>query len=445
MAAGRLLASMLKLLLLGGAVLLALPGRAQTPARPPLTRADYQADFDYLWETVRDNYAYFDQKQTDWACVRATYRPQLDTLSSRRAFVRVLEQVLGELYDYHAGLGTNRLDSPRLVPTASDVVAAWQQGRALVLAVRPGYGAARVGVRPGMYVSAINGQPIDQAIAPLLPRCLRQPDPAARDFALNLALAGTHLGPRQLTLATAAGPRPVLPDEPLNLLENHPPAHLLTVAHYGQLGYIKINNSLGDNQLIAAFDSALTALHATRGLVLDLRDTPSGGNTAVARAIMGRFITREQPYQRHELPAEERATGIRHRWLELVSPRPHPYTAPLVVLAGRWTGSMGEGLTVGLAAVRQAPVVGTELARLHGAIYTYSLPRTGIRFNMPFERINLVSGLPREQYVPPVRLDPAGPLPAGPTTDAGLNTALQLLQAAKPVAPARPHSYPTIR
>ena len=90
---------------------------------------------------MRDNYAYFDQKQTDWNLVQAIYRPQLDTLRSRPAFVRLLEQVLGELYDHHAGLGTNRLDSRRLVPTGTDVYAEWVNGQALVRAVRPGYGA----------------------------------------------------------------------------------------------------------------------------------------------------------------------------------------------------------------------------------------------------------------------------------------------------------------
>lgn len=405
---------------------------AALPAQVPATSDDYRADFDFLWETVRDDYAYFDLKQTDWNQVRATYRPQLDTLRSRRAFVRLLEQVLGELYDYHAGLNTNRLDSRRLVPTASDVYAEWVGNRARVLAVRPGYGAERVGVRPGQELTAVQGEPVAAALQPWLPRCLRQPDPAARNFALNELLAGDHRTPRQWEVAGLNGPRTVQPDVPVSQLEDIRYAGRLASIRYGKVGYIKLNNILGDNKLIARFDSVLTALADTQGLILDLRETPSGGNTTVARAIMGRFISQEGAYQRHELPSEERQTGIRRRWVELVSPRGPAYTRPLVVLAGRWTGSMGEGLAIGFDGLRRATVVGTALARLHGAIYSYRLPHSGINFVIPAERLYHVNGQPREQYLPPVLLDPAAPLPAGPTADAGINRALALLAGQGP-------------
>ncbi len=403
-----------------------LPGAPRAQAALP--KQDYLADFDFFWTSVRDHYAYFDRKQTDWNLVRTTYRPQADTVRSRRAFVRLLERALAELYDNHASLGTNRPDSRRLVPSGSDVAAEWVQGQARVLDVRRGYGAARVGVRPGMRITAINGLPVAQAIQPFLPRCLRQADPNARTFALNQALAGDHVTPRRWTLTTAQGTMTVFPDERGSQLEHSHYPSRLTVARYGRMGYLKINNSLGDERLIAAFDSALNTLRDTQGLVLDLRETPSGGNTSVARAIMGRFITREQPYQKHELPGEERETGIRRSWLELVSPRLPTYPAPLVVLAGRWTSSMGEGLTVGFDALRRATVVGTPLARLAGAVNDYTLPHSGISFNIPFERLYLVNGQPREQYVPPTQINPAATIPAGPSTDTGLNTGLALLK-----------------
>ncbi|RZK32102.1 MAG: peptidase [Hymenobacter sp.] len=416
--------------LLAGLLLVGLPSALS--AQVALPQLNYRADFDFFWTTIRDHYAYFDRKQTDWNLVRTTYQPQADTIRSRRAFIRLLEKALSELYDNHASLSTNRLDSRRLVPTGSDIAAEWAHGQAQVLDVRPGYGAARTGVRPGMRVMAINGLPVAQAIQPFLPRCLRQADPAAYTFALNQALAGDHVTPRQLTLTTAHGTLMVRPDEHGSQLEHSHSSTRLTVARYGHIGYLKINNSLGDDQLIAAFDSALNTLRDTQGLVLDLRETPSGGNTSVARAIMGRFITRERPYQKHELPAEERETGIRRSWLELVSPRLPTYSAPLVVLAGRWTGSMGEGLTVGFDALQRATVVGTPLARLAGAVNDYTLPHSGISFNIPFERLYLVNGQPREQYVPSKQLNLVQTLPLGPSTDIGLNTSLALLKSTTP-------------
>jgi len=116
----------------------------------------------------------------------------------------------------------------------------------------------------------------------------------------------------------------------------------------GNVGYVRIHDALGDTALISAWDSALVVLRGTRGLVLDLRDTPGGGNTTVARAILGRLISEEQPYQRHEHPAEERRYRVRRIWVEHAAPRgPFAYTKPLAVLVGRWTGAWARGSQLG--------------------------------------------------------------------------------------------------
>ncbi|WP_158011091.1 S41 family peptidase [Hymenobacter lapidarius] len=407
-----------------------LPGRAAAQ-KPPLTRQQYQADFNYFWNTVRTNYCYFPQKQTDWEQVHALYQPQLDTLNTRRAFVRLLENALAELYDPHAGLSTNRPDSRRLVPTGTDVWAEFAGSRAVVRAVRPAFGAERSGVRPGMVVTAVNGVPVEEAIKLFLPRGLRQADAAARNFGLLQLLAGDHRTPRVWSLRAAGSTLTARPDEAGMQLENIRYPMRLEVRRIGAVGYIKVNNCLFDNGLIAPFDSVLTALGDTQGLILDLRETPSGGNTTVARAIMGRFIKSEAPYQRHELP-EEAQTQTRRSWLELVGPRGVRYAAPLVVLVGRWTGSMGEGLAIGFDALGRATVVGSEMARLNGAIYSYKLPNSGIGFSIPVERLFHVNGQPREAFRPPVYLDPeASARGSDAASDPALQKALNLLQSQK--------------
>ena len=415
-------------------LLLAMPAGLAAKA-PPLTHQQYLEDFDFFWETIRDNYGYFGQKQTDWQRVRTIYRAQADTLASRRAFVRVLENALAELYDNHAGLGTNRFDSRRLVPTGTDVWATFVNGQAVVQQVRAGYGAEKVGVRPGAVIETVNGTPVAEALRPWQGQTLRTPDPAARNFALGQLLAGDHLTPRVWTVRTGTRTATVRPDEPTPLLETTHYKGLLEVRRLGEkgeIGYLKINNSLGDNRLIARFDSALTALQGTQSLILDLRETPSGGNTTVARAIMGRFIEKEAPYQRHELPNEAVETGIPRRWLELVAPRGPRYAKPLVVLVGRWTGSMGEGLTVGFDALRRATTVGTEMARLNGAIYSFKLPNSGIGFNFPVERLYHINGQPREAYRPSVVIDlTEAPQRPTPETDPVLQAGLAVLKAKK--------------
>ena len=390
---------------------------------PPLTPEQYRADYAYFWTTVQEDYAYFGNKQTDWDKVRQRSEAALPGITTRAQFVRLLENDLAELYDNHASLSTNLPDSHRLVPTGADVYGRFDQGRAVVVAVRPGFGAERAGLRAGMELVAVNNVPIAEAVRQLLPQCLKASDAAAQEFALNQALAGDHRTPRTFTVRLNKKRQLLEPDRQGMLLENVQYPALLTSHRIGPVGYIRINNSLGNNRLLIAFDSALTALQNPAGLVLDLRDTPSGGNTTVARGLMGRLITQEQPYQRHEQPAEEARFGIRRSWLELVSPRPAPYTGPLVVLVGRWTASMGEGITVGLDAMKRATIMGTEMARLNGSVYSYQLPNSGIGFNIPTERLYRVDGLPREQFVPAVYVPPAPD-----TTDAPLAAALLRLQ-----------------
>ncbi|MBC6606068.1 peptidase [Hymenobacter sp. BT188] len=391
--------------LIGLALLLLVSGPLR--AQATFTPAQYQQDFDYFWTTVKRNYCYFDKKQTDWDKVRQVAEPQLKSVTTRAQFVRLLENALNELYDSHASLSTNLPDSRRLIPSATDVWGAFADGKAVLVDIRRGFGAEQVGLRPGMEVAAINDLPIEQAIRPFIGQSLKTVDDAARQVAFNLALAGDHRTPRKLTVLVGGKKQDFYPDKNGLALENIRYAGLLESKRLGTVGYIKINNSLGNNTLITAFDSALTALSDTQGLILDLRETPSGGNTTVARALMGRFITKEQPYQRHELTAEELAFGVKRTWIELVSPRPNPYTQPLVVLVGRWTGSMPEGITIGLDGMKRATVMGTEMARLNGAIYSFRMPNSGIGFNIPAERLYRIDGLPRENYVPPILIQPA--------------------------------------
>lgn len=370
------------------------------------TREQYTQDFDYLWKAISDDYAYFDQKQTDWNRVREIYRPQIETVKTRNDFVGVLESMLEELYDFHTHLNTNTGASPRLVPSGADIWAEWINGKAFVTEVRPESRAEQAGIRTGMQIIAINGTPVEEAVNRRVGRSLRLRDGAVNDWALRVLLAGRHNQKRSLDVMLN-GKRSLVTIDDSPMLESGRQGPLL---EYRQIeksfGYIRIKNSLGDTDLIKQFDDALAALRNTRGSILDLRDTPSGGNTTVARGIMGRFISREMPYQKHSIPAEERQYGTKRSWIELVSPRGEfIYKAPVVVLVNHWTGSMGEGITIGLDGMHRATIVGTKMARLVGATSGVRLPNTGIGVNFPTEKLFHVNGSPREDFVPPVYVD----------------------------------------
>lgn len=361
-----------------------------------LTDEQRAADFAAFCHFVDKEYAYFDVKKTDWTRACAFYGNEVTSATNRVAYVELLERVLGELYDHHAHLGTNTRKSPRLVPTQTDLVATWLDGRAIITAVRANSPAERAGLRPGFEALAIDDETIATVVTSIEPRFLSLEDPAARKWALQVALAGRRdRDVRRLLARVGANVR-----EFEFVSSNPEPTPLLSHRTVGTIGYIRIHNSLGEQGLVQDFDEALFKLLGVRALVIDLRDTPSGGNSAVARGIIGRFVQEMLPYQRHELVSEFRRTGIRRVWDEYVAPRGTPFLQSVVVLVGPWTGSMGEGLAIGLNATRGAPVLGEPMAHLLGALSETALPHSKIIVRVPAEKLSHINGTPREAFIP---------------------------------------------
>jgi C-terminal processing protease CtpA/Prc len=241
---------------------------------------------------------------------------------------------------------------------------------------------------------------------PFMPKCLKNPDPEAKNYALRVMLAGNHTNPRKITVRDGKQVMDIFPDAAGNLLEHHDYEGLITSKLLeGGIGYIRINNSLGDNGLIPLFDSVVTQYGGTKAMILDMRETPGGGNTTVARAMLGRFITKEGFYQKHELVSEKTETGVKRSWVEIVSSRPSPYVKTLVILADHWTGSVGEGIVIGFDALKRALVAGTPMAGLNGANYSFTLPHSQIGFSFPSEKLFHVNGTPREVFQPTLPVD----------------------------------------
>ena len=357
----------------------------------------YGQDLDLFCSFVRDEYAYFQLKQTDWEAVCQAYRPRAEAAEDKEGLVSVLEDALNELYDHHAHLATSTSRSPRLVPTGAQLWSQWQEGRAVIKAVKPGSPAELSGVRPGMQVLAVGGQPIEALIKKRAPHYLKTNDPAAPHWALQSVLAGLQ-DDKPIVLTVRDGDlRKELRYQPTMRQMEVP---LSVVRRKDGVGVIRFFNSLGDTDTVAAFDHALDSLQGVRALIIDLRDTPSGGVSSVARGVMGRLISEPRPYQMHELVSEERASGIRRRWVEYVMPRGATFKGPVAVLAGHWTGSMGEGIAIGLNAAIDAPVFGTPMAALLGALGERRLPTSGITMRIPTEKLFHVDGTPREAFLP---------------------------------------------
>jgi len=355
----------------------------------------YQKDFNEFWSDINNNYAYLDQQNIDWRKVKEIYEPQSAKISNDSEFISFLENILNELYNGHSSLNTNLQTSNRLVPSGSDLFIEKSGKKYIIKDLRKGFGADLAGLKIGMEVTAFNGKPIDEQLKKFLPKFTTQYNPKMYQYAIDMLFAGTHDVRREITAIENGKPKNFSPITYGNSNEL-----LFSKVLNDNAAYIKINNSLGNNNLIGEFDKTLDSFSQFKNLIIDLTETPSGGNSTVARAIMGRFSNQLLPFQVHEF--DEKDFETKRHWAEYVTPRKKPYQGNVYILAGHWTGSMGEGMAIGFDGMKRAEVIGTKMAGLLGAISNFRMTETKIGFQFPTERLYHIDGTPRENFVPKI-------------------------------------------
>jgi carboxyl-terminal processing protease len=388
-----------RLLLGRGAALAAagvLPLSVLTAAEPARD-VTYVEDFDELWRTLGERYCYFGEKRTDWNAVRRMYRPQALAAQSVDDLVTVVGNVVGELYDAHTRLSDPQPDALR-GPYFDMWIEPGRDGTAFITSVRDSSAAADVGVRPGEAVIAVDGRPVQNIAATLMPRCLSRPDAAATAFALNVAVSGQRSRPRTLSLRSGSGQvRQML--VPVKTPIELPKVESRMLA--GNIGLIVIR-SFADDAVVAAFDAALLRFKDSAGLIIDVREN-GGGDTAVARPIMGRFISETKPYARMR---RREGSGLSAPWSEVVEPcGPFVYRQPVAVLTSRWSASMAEGFPMGMRGIGRALIIGTPMMRVGAAVFPLRLDRTGLQLQYSAEPVYDVHDQPRWLLDPDVRIE----------------------------------------
>ena len=380
-------------------------------------------EWDRIEAYIRSNYAYLDRVADP------------DSLLSRAAADAARASTVAELGTSVERLGYVFRDShfhvspvaqpPRAwIPSAADIVVQLDEnGHYNIVDVKQNSAAHDADIRPGWRLVAIDDLAIDTAIAALLDPLEAAPDAATRSYAANVLAAGLLNTPRSLTFMTSDGERRV--SLPAGYASVRRPSEPVSVRRIGDITLIRLNNQLGNNDAIALFDAALTDAFNARAIILDLRDTPSGGNTTVARAIIGHFIQTTEPYQRHVNAFEQRQFGVPRESIELVHPRLPYFAGQVVVLAGRWTGSVGEAVAIGMDAATPHASVGTGLADLLGTLNSATPGQSCLTLSLAWDRLDHANGQRREDWLPSHILPSGDTDPAG--EDPSLTTALVLL------------------
>jgi carboxyl-terminal processing protease len=382
---------------------LALLGTASIAQEPADKSADYRADALSFAPLVNDRYAYLERFGGKFALTPAL-QSEAEAVRDGKSLLKFLERGVALLADHHAITGSSFNDSWAIVPSYSDMWVEEKDGVYTITSVRSASPAEAV-IKAGDTLAAIGGVPIAQAVSAYWRDLgLDAPDPVHRAYAARVLLAGRRDRERVFAVERAGKTIPLtLPSLYAVRKNDRSP---LTVTQQGAVWRVRFNDSIGENATIAAFDAAMAQIPDNAPVIIDLTDTASGGNSSIARAVIGWFIDEPRPYQVHSSPEEERATSVPRQWIEYVIPRPGKHhSGPVTVLADRWTGSMGEGIAVGFDAMG-LPVCGTAMAGLMGAVDDNRLEHSGQVVKLPTERLTTVSGIPREIFRPRPLSDP---------------------------------------
>ena len=357
----------------------------------------YEKDFNEFWNDVNNNYAYFDQQQINWDKVKEIYQPKIKQISNDNDFIQLMETALNEFHNGHISLNTNLNSSNRIIPSGQDMFVQKQNKKFYITDLRKGFGAELSGLKIGDEIILFNNKSIPEQVEKFLPKFTTTHSQEMYQYALNMLFAGTHDTKRIITINRNGKQLNLFPDG----LQTTETTNLIEKKELNKTtAYIKINNSLGDFKTIADFDNAVDEFMGYKNLVIDLTETASGGNSTVARCIMGRFISQTKPYQQHEFDEKEFQT--QRKWVEFVIPRKTQFKGNVFIIVGHWTGSMGEGIAIGFDGLKRAKIIGTEMAKLLGAINGFVMTETQIGFQIPTERLYHINGIPREKYKPTI-------------------------------------------
>lgn len=361
-----------------------------------------QNDAYALLDLIETEFAYSDRFPNGYIPVRSEMASRIPYLSTRADLVAFAQASFHTLYDHHSITGAGLQEAYGLVPSFADLWIERTPNGYEIEDVRRGSPALDYGIRPGCRLISVEGQPIEMAVNRFFGDYPIFRSDERASYAARVMATGRRDRYRRLGIECNGLTQTIeLPNLYQSRLRRDKALVSLDyrMTSNRSIAIVRFNDSLGLPQTIGAFDQALSNLDGVDGIVIDLRDTASGGTSLIARGVLSRFVSQRTAYQRHILPADQRDFGVERTWLEEVSPRGPQINVPVAIVCGRWTASMGEGMTVAFDALGY-PVFGSKMAGLLGGITDHKLPETGITIKLTTEKIEHVNGTPREAYVP---------------------------------------------
>jgi len=360
-----------------------------------------------LEQIITKQYAYLDNAQFDWSALLVEFKSQALKTKDQQEFLDLAQKLVRHFHDPHLNIGPYDAEDYSVSPTGSDIWASYKNNKFIIEDVKAGAAADIAGILPKDEIITIDTLPVKEAVEAVFGKVFSKLNNAQINHGLNVALGGKGYQSRTIELLRQDLVKSFQIDPSYQAIKTLNQGSPLSFKKIEKIGYIRFNNSLGNSETVTDFAQAMNSLADTNALIIDLRNTPSGGNTGVAEPILGHFVKQKTAYQKYQV--QENGTSYQQEKMQTAYTLPTTpfYNKPFVVLAGRWTGSMGEGMTIGLDAIGAANIFGSPMADLLGGIKTVKLTASDTWMEVPYERLYHVNGTYREDFVPHQVVTPA--------------------------------------
>ena len=337
----------------------------QVVAEPPsatLRPQERLAAFDFVWHTINEHYYNAKLNGVDWNAVGERYRPLALAAADDDAFWDALDRMTGELRDAHT-----RVESPKRVELRKRDEAVTlgflfmpTGGKLVVSSVNPESDAWFAGVRPGMTLVAIGGEPAMQVYEKQKSETRLDSTERSRHYRAMRKIVSGEAGTREsFTFERADASRFDATLTRRKVVVRPTENHRVLPSGYG---YVRFGQwSLA---LTARAIAALEELKDTPGLVIDLRSNPGGAVQAVnqmlerffpERTELGRTITRTG-----------KPIGFFMGMVEIIKLKravegnKDAYKGPVVILVNAGSASGSELFAATMQAAGRATVVGEQ-------------------------------------------------------------------------------------
>jgi carboxyl-terminal processing protease len=334
----------------------------------PVPRADPVENFEYVWQTFADHYAFFPERGIDWFRTYLQFRPQISKDTTPDQLYSVLVNMFSTLDDRHITLNRPGSDEYRsgLGPVVTKIISDYDK---LPANKRTGY--------------------FDYVLKRLAPH---------KQLIADRYLSGT--------VQKAANDQ-------------------LIWGKIGNIGYLRVDSESyysDEDSYIAgakvretALDKAFKDFVGTKAVILDLRFN-MGGNDGHGLAIAGRFTDRA--YTAYQKYARDGDGWTIPQSLTVEPKGAQPYRGPVYILTSNVTVSAGENLLLAMMGRPAARRYGETTASVMSDQLTKSMPN-GWTFSVSNEVFKAIDGrvyetigiapdvrVPGSVLLAPAKLDP---------------------------------------